>query len=151
MHDLHVWGLSEKKFVGTVHVLISEGSDYCQLSRQIQVIFHDHGVHMTTCQPEFVRPATVQSSNEVCSLSRLIPRRHDGTTDAMSAPSAKGDEIRRPAVPPHLPSCRMQGVHDLDLVGPGCHRLYNSIIFGRWALDTPPTPFCCPFCPHQDW
>lgn len=54
VHDLHVWQLSQRKFVGTVHILVDMAPrDYPAISRRIQSIFHDFGIHMSTCQPEF--------------------------------------------------------------------------------------------------
>jgi len=54
VHDLHVWQLSDSKHVATLHITIEHESDFPRISSLIQKIFHKHGVHSTTVQPEYV-------------------------------------------------------------------------------------------------
>lgn len=51
--QLHVWQLSEKTVVASVHVLVSRDSDYMAVAEKIRQVLHDNGVHSSTIQPEF--------------------------------------------------------------------------------------------------
>lgn len=57
VHDLHVWQLDERRFVGTVHLLIDKVANYDDVSRAVQIVFHQHGIHNVTIQPEFLAVA----------------------------------------------------------------------------------------------
>jgi len=54
VHDLHVWQLTEGKVVGSVHVSLEEGIDFTPFLKTLKAVFHAHGIHSTTIQPEFV-------------------------------------------------------------------------------------------------
>jgi len=58
-HHLHVWQLSDTKFVASLHVQVGfdfkgEGSArYMQLAQDIRQCLHGYGIHSSTIQPEF--------------------------------------------------------------------------------------------------
>lgn len=58
-HHLHVWQLSDTKFVASLHVQVDydfkgEGSSrYMQLARAVRKCLHAYGIHSSTIQPEF--------------------------------------------------------------------------------------------------
>lgn len=58
-HHLHVWQLSDVKWIASLHVQVEfdfkgEGSArYMQLARAIRRCLHEHGIHSSTIQPEF--------------------------------------------------------------------------------------------------
>jgi solute carrier family 30 (zinc transporter), member 1 len=58
-HHIHVWQLSDTKFVASLHVQVEfdfkgEGSArYMQLARAIRRCLHEYGIHSSTIQPEF--------------------------------------------------------------------------------------------------
>lgn len=54
VHDLHVWQLVDGMAVGSVHVAVEEGVDFNLLVDEVKKIFHQHGVHSSSIQPEFV-------------------------------------------------------------------------------------------------
>eukprot|EP00026_Physarum_polycephalum_P006525 Phypoly_transcript_06572.p1 GENE.Phypoly_transcript_06572~~Phypoly_transcript_06572.p1 ORF type:complete len:453 (+),score=39.65 Phypoly_transcript_06572:94-1452(+) len=54
IHDLHVWQLSDTKHVATLHVGVDDAADFSSIAATIKSIFHQHGVHNTTIQPEYV-------------------------------------------------------------------------------------------------
>eukprot|EP01087_Luapelamoeba_hula_P007069 TRINITY_DN1718_c0_g1_i1.p1 TRINITY_DN1718_c0_g1~~TRINITY_DN1718_c0_g1_i1.p1 ORF type:complete len:495 (+),score=98.66 TRINITY_DN1718_c0_g1_i1:156-1640(+) len=54
VHELHVWQLAEGKVVGSVHISVEEGMDFKSFIKSVKEIFHEHGIHSTTIQPEFV-------------------------------------------------------------------------------------------------
>lgn len=58
LHELHVWQLSESKIVASVHVLASRDCDFMPIAAEIRKVFHTHGIHSSTIQPEysFVEP-----------------------------------------------------------------------------------------------
>jgi zinc transporter 1 len=53
-HELHIWQLNSDKVVASVHVLVEEGADWMKLCDRLKLIFHSHGIHNSTLQPEFV-------------------------------------------------------------------------------------------------
>ena len=58
-HHLHVWQLSDVKWIASLHVQVEydfkgEGSArYMELARAIRRCLHEHGIHSSTIQPEF--------------------------------------------------------------------------------------------------
>jgi len=64
VHDLHVWQLSEGKAVGSAHISVEEGIDFKRTLEELKEVFHLHGIHSTTIQPEYVPKNTL--SNPYC-------------------------------------------------------------------------------------
>jgi zinc transporter 1 len=54
VHELHVWPLVEEMIICSVHITCEEGSDFNAISKTFKHIFHEHGIHSTSVQPEFV-------------------------------------------------------------------------------------------------
>ena len=54
IHELHVWQLTSKRLVATVHITISKASDYMKVASAVKHIFHQEGIHSLTLQPEFI-------------------------------------------------------------------------------------------------
>jgi len=54
VHELHVWPLVEEMIICSVHITCEEGSDFNSISKSFKHIFHEHGIHSTSVQPEFV-------------------------------------------------------------------------------------------------
>ncbi|ORY48694.1 hypothetical protein BCR33DRAFT_677596 [Rhizoclosmatium globosum] len=63
IHEFHVWGLSDSKNVASVHVRVLENGavGYMEVATSIKKLLHGYGIHSTTVQPEFARPASVAS------------------------------------------------------------------------------------------
>ncbi|KAJ3282259.1 hypothetical protein HDU79_010078 [Rhizoclosmatium sp. JEL0117] len=63
VHEVHVWGLSDVKNVASVHVRVLENGavGYMEVATSIKKLLHGYGIHSTTVQPEFARPASVAS------------------------------------------------------------------------------------------
>lgn len=75
LHELHVWQLSEKTVVASVHVMVSRGHEYMAVAEQIRKALHEHGVHSSTIQPEFGESADDHSaggSSDVTQTACLI-------------------------------------------------------------------------------
>jgi zinc transporter 1 len=53
VHELHVWQLSETKIVASAHVRVTRKKDFMHIAPDIYRVFHEHGVHSSTIQPEF--------------------------------------------------------------------------------------------------
>ncbi|KAH8082235.1 cation efflux protein [Filobasidium floriforme] len=53
LHELHIWQLSERSVVASVHVMVSRDVDYMSVADQIRKVLHEFGVHSSTIQPEF--------------------------------------------------------------------------------------------------
>ena len=54
VHELHVWSLSESKLVGSAHILVSDATQFSDISEDARRIFHRFGIHSSTIQPEHV-------------------------------------------------------------------------------------------------
>jgi len=54
IHDVHVWQLSQDKIVASLHALISKNCDFMTIADQVKNIFHSHGIHASTIQPEYI-------------------------------------------------------------------------------------------------
>ena len=60
VHELHVWQLDDEKLIGSLHFNLEHiddihniGNIVKQAVMDIKTIFHKHGIHSTTIQPEF--------------------------------------------------------------------------------------------------
>lgn len=56
VHDLHVWELSDGVSIASVHVDISRQTSFDAVVAAVKSVFHRHGIHSTTVQPEFSSP-----------------------------------------------------------------------------------------------
>lgn len=54
IHDLHIWSLSESKFIASIHIMCLDSCDFDALLGQIKAVFHKHEIHSSTIQPEFI-------------------------------------------------------------------------------------------------
>ncbi|CAO3623898.1 unnamed protein product [Cunninghamella blakesleeana] len=54
VHELHIWQLSDTKFIASLHVLLLSEDNYMELSNQMRQKLHEFGVHSSTIQPEYV-------------------------------------------------------------------------------------------------
>lgn len=68
VHELHVWQLAGSRIIATAHIKCEDPTSYMEVAKTIKDVFHDHGIHATTIQPEF---ASVGSKSSVvpCELA----------------------------------------------------------------------------------
>lgn len=59
VHCLHVWTLSGRNHVASMHIVVLEGADFMSISDNVKHILHDYGIHANSIQPEFVRSRKV--------------------------------------------------------------------------------------------
>lgn len=52
--NLHIWQLEGDRIIATAHIGCHDPEEYMELARNIKTLFHDHGIHSTTMQPDFV-------------------------------------------------------------------------------------------------
>ncbi|KAI5847388.1 cation efflux protein [Morchella snyderi] len=61
VHELHIWQLSDVKMIASLHIQIAfdpdQGGRYMQLARSIRTCLHAYGIHSSTIQPEYTKPA----------------------------------------------------------------------------------------------
>ena len=70
VHDLHVWQLSETKMVASVHIMVSKSHPYMDIGRGVTAVFHRHGIHSGTVQPEVVDDTeSVTESDKACLIA----------------------------------------------------------------------------------
>lgn len=53
VHELHVWQLAGSRIIATAHIKCEDPTSYMHVAKVIKDVFHDHGIHATTIQPEF--------------------------------------------------------------------------------------------------
>ena len=65
-HDLHVWQLVDGMIISSVHLRCDRSADFMAIATQAKKVFHRHGIHSSTIQPELVDvlPATVRCGTE---------------------------------------------------------------------------------------
>ncbi|XP_055275005.1 proton-coupled zinc antiporter SLC30A1 [Moschus berezovskii] len=96
VHELHVWQLAGSRIIATAHIKCEDPTSYMQVAKIIKDVFHNHGIHATTIQPEF---ASVGSKSSVvpcelacrtqCALKQCCGTRPQAQSgkDAEKAPS----------------------------------------------------------------
>ncbi|XP_017381080.1 zinc transporter 1 [Cebus imitator] len=96
VHELHVWQLAGSRIIATAHIKCEDPTSYMQVAKTIKDVFHDHGIHATTIQPEFasvgsksgVRPCELACRTQ-CALKQCcgtLPQAHSGK-DAEKTPT----------------------------------------------------------------
>jgi len=68
-HDLHIWQLVDGVVISSVHVSVTEGSDFKKIVSKIKKVLHSYGIHSSSIQPEFVHKDTQivhQFCEEMC-------------------------------------------------------------------------------------
>ncbi|CAO3595407.1 unnamed protein product [Absidia cylindrospora] len=102
VHELHIWQLSDTKFVASLHVLISEGN-YMELSAQMRKALHRFGVHSATIQPEFLNGSTEKHDS------------HDNTDSYRSSSalstSSKDNHTIQQLAPDNLIESQVEGIN----------------------------------------
>jgi hypothetical protein len=53
IHDLHIWQLTQSKFVSTAHIIFKDPSVYKNTIEEILNHFHEQDINIVTIQPEF--------------------------------------------------------------------------------------------------
>lgn len=53
IHDLHIWQLTQEKFVSTAHIIFLNPPVYKLIINDILGFFHEKGINIVTIQPEF--------------------------------------------------------------------------------------------------
>jgi hypothetical protein len=53
IHDLHIWQLTQQKFVSTAHIIFLDPSSYKIIINDVLGFFHEQGINIVTIQPEF--------------------------------------------------------------------------------------------------
>ncbi|KAI8337408.1 cation efflux family-domain-containing protein [Chlamydoabsidia padenii] len=89
IHELHIWQLSDTKFVASLHVLISDGN-YMELSTRMRQTLHRFGVHSATIQPEFLTKDT--------NIEKLDTNHHPSSS-ALST-TTKDSNLIHPSIDP---------------------------------------------------
>lgn len=72
IHDLHIWQLVDGMVIASVHLLVEEGGNLGDVLYHVKRIFHEHGIHSSSIQPEFVPVSTPKQA--VCSVCLLVER-----------------------------------------------------------------------------
>ncbi|XP_064133016.1 proton-coupled zinc antiporter SLC30A1 [Loxodonta africana] len=68
VHELHVWQLAGSRIIATAHIKCEDPTSYMQVAKIIKDVFHNHGIHATTIQPEFASVGA-KSSVVPCELA----------------------------------------------------------------------------------
>lgn len=68
IHDLHIWQLSDTKHIATLHIGVDAAADFPTIATTIKNIFHSHGIHNTTIQPEYTVIEGRKRGKSVCEM-----------------------------------------------------------------------------------
>eukprot|EP01103_Thecamoeba_quadrilineata_P017327 TRINITY_DN6094_c0_g1_i1.p1 TRINITY_DN6094_c0_g1~~TRINITY_DN6094_c0_g1_i1.p1 ORF type:complete len:510 (-),score=112.31 TRINITY_DN6094_c0_g1_i1:35-1564(-) len=60
IHELHVWPLVDDTVIASVHIACLDHHDFKEIAVRFKKIFHSHGIHSTSIQPEFVSENTAR-------------------------------------------------------------------------------------------
>lgn len=93
IHDFHIWNLTESFFIASLHVQVdSTPGQFATVAKSIRNIFHNHGIHSATVQPEFVSGDVSSDTSRRFSLlaggSADVPE-NDANPSADGAPNTK--------------------------------------------------------------
>lgn len=74
IHDLHIWQLTQQKFVSTAHMIFMDPPVYKTIINDVLGFFHEQGINIVTIQPEFKHGAEMAveeikplvNSNDIC-------------------------------------------------------------------------------------
>lgn len=64
IHDLHIWQLTQQKFVSTAHIIFLDPPVYEKIISDILGFFHEQGINIVTIQPEFKNYAENEVVNQ---------------------------------------------------------------------------------------
>ncbi|KAK9721263.1 Zinc resistance conferring protein [Basidiobolus ranarum] len=53
LHELHIWQLSDNKTIASIHIHVTNVSDYMTVATDVKKLLHSYGIHSVTIQPEF--------------------------------------------------------------------------------------------------
>ncbi|XP_027727487.1 zinc transporter 1 [Vombatus ursinus] len=93
VHELHIWQLAGSRIIATAHIKCHDPASYMEVAKTIKDVFHNHGIHATTIQPEFASVGA-KSSVAPCELAcrtQCALKQCCGTTQK----SNSGREIER--------------------------------------------------------
>lgn len=65
IHDLHIWQLTQEKFVSTAHIIFMDPSVYKSIINDVLGFFHEQGINIVTIQPEFKHLSSEQAAPSV--------------------------------------------------------------------------------------
>jgi len=54
VHELHVWELTDGMHVSSAHMQVEEGVEWAIIVKRVRKVLHEHGIHSSCIQPEFV-------------------------------------------------------------------------------------------------
>ncbi|KAH8915490.1 hypothetical protein BT69DRAFT_1271636 [Atractiella rhizophila] len=108
-HDLHVWSLTQKKRIASVHVATSEDSiqSFMAAAQKVRECLHHWSIHSVTIQPEYVDPlrAAHEATRSISSpstpalsftvLSTPPDTDHDGEIEEDTPPSNNVTEVMK--------------------------------------------------------
>lgn len=109
-HHLHVWQLSTIKFVASLHIKVicdfrgGGAAKYMALAREVNKCLHEHGIHSSTIQPEFLDSSHQQAPRSTSDNNDSETNGVDGRRETESG-HASGRETRRSEVEACLMEC----------------------------------------------
>jgi hypothetical protein len=68
IHDLHIWQLTQQKFVSTAHIIFLDPTVYKTTINDVIGFFHEQGINIVTIQPEFKNLGEQASTEEIKAL-----------------------------------------------------------------------------------
>ena len=66
VHELHVWQLSETRFIASAHIKVSSARPYMDIVQDVKSVLHQCGIHSGTVQPEFSGDGSDTKVRDLC-------------------------------------------------------------------------------------
>jgi len=100
VHDLHIWQLSEKSTIASMHVLLDRRIySWRQTVDEIKLVLHRYGIHASTVQPEFVSSA-IQAKLEAAANTLMEKQQQEQIHITVPTPMDTNTVPENMAVPP---------------------------------------------------
>lgn len=123
-HHIHVWQLSVTKLIASLHIRVNgdfkgEGfARYMDLARAVSQCLHEHGIHSSTIQPEFLEDSRPQTLRSVSNVN------DSGTNEAISRrgreKSKSGNSGEEESMDSEAKACLMECGDECDEQGQCC-------------------------------
>jgi len=92
VHEFHVWPLVEETIICSVHITCEEGCDFNGIALAFRQIFHQHNIHSTSIQPEFV-PIHHPAPDQFCKQNCVEDCKEDWCCKESSERSKKSESV----------------------------------------------------------
>ncbi|CEF60657.1 Zinc transporter 1 [Strongyloides ratti] len=85
LHHIHIWNLAGNRNIGSCHIALKSFDNWNEIHKKLKSIFHTHGVHSITIQPELWdkndTKCVFECLNESCNLKKCCTKDAENGTN----------------------------------------------------------------------